>query len=51
MENAKRESGESFGVLVVAHGDLASVLARLVEKILGSPLDIETVSVGWDDDV
>ena len=40
-----------FGVLVVAHGDLSSVLARLVEKILGVELRIETVSVGWDDDV
>jgi len=42
---------EPFGVLVVAHGNLASVLATLVEKILGAPLGIETVSVGWDDDV
>jgi PTS system mannose-specific IIA component len=37
--------------LLVAHGDLASVLAKLVGKILGASLDIETVSVGWNDDV
>ena len=35
----------------MAHGDLASVLAKLVERILGTALDIETVSVGWNDDV
>ena len=51
MQPARTDGTEPFGVLVVAHGDLASVLARLVEKILEAPLGIETVSVGWDDDV
>jgi mannose PTS system EIIA component len=51
VDNPAPAAGVSFGVLVVAHGDLGSVLAKLVEKILGAPLRIETVSVGWDDDV
>ena len=51
VEHPEQGAGQSFGVLVVAHGDLASVLAKLVEKILGRPLRVETVSVGWDDDV
>lgn len=49
--NSGKSPEAGFGVLVVAHGDLSSVLARLVEKILGVELRIETVSVGWDDDV
>lgn len=51
MAASDKSPEAGFGVLVVAHGDLGSVLARLVEKILGAELRIETVSVGWDDDV
>jgi PTS system mannose-specific IIA component len=40
-----------FGVLVVAHGDLPGTLVKVVEKILGAKLDVEAVSVGWDDDM
>ena len=51
MEASRDGGGKRFGVLIVAHGDLAEVLARLVEKILGAAAGIQTVSVGWDDDV
>jgi PTS system mannose-specific IIA component len=51
MGASREEGGKWFGVLIVAHGDLAGVLARVVEKILGASAGIETVSVGWDDDV
>ena len=40
-----------FGVLVVAHGKLSESLVTVVEKILGHRLEVESVSVGWDDDV
>ena len=50
--DASREGGNGrFGIVIVAHGDLGVVLARLVEKILGTSTGIGTVSVGWDDDV
>jgi PTS system mannose-specific IIA component len=45
------EAPVPFGVVVVAHGDLADTLVRLVERILGSRPAAEAVSVGWDDDV
>jgi PTS system mannose-specific IIA component len=41
----------NFGVLVVAHGELPGTLLKVVEKILGAPLEAEAVSVGWDDEV
>jgi len=40
-----------FGVVVVTHGELASSLVKVVEKILGSRVEMEPLSVGWDDDV
>jgi mannose PTS system EIIA component len=50
-EEGKTMEGRRFGVLVVAHGDLPGTLVKVVEKILGAPLEAEAVSVGWDDDV
>jgi len=47
----KPASAEGFGILIVAHGHLAEEMVRVVEKILGSRQSIETVSMGWDDDV
>ena len=43
--------GVRIGAVVVTHGDLAGSLLKVVEKILGAPLEAEPVSVGWDDDV
>jgi len=40
-----------YGVLVVAHGNLAGEVLRVVEKILGAGQQIEAVSMGWDDEV
>ena len=51
MESTGKGAAEPFGVLIVAHGELAEVLSRVVEKILGTPFGVETVSVGWEDDV
>src|SRR5439155_6740972 len=51
MAPTAKGASDPFGILLVAHGDLAKVLARVVEQILGSPLGVETVSVGWNDDV
>ena len=53
MSVSEENAGNSvpFGVLVVAHGDLAGTLVRVVEKILGERPVVESVSVGWDDDV
>jgi mannose PTS system EIIA component len=51
MESTGKGAPDPIGVLIVAHGDLAEVLSRVVEKILGSPFAVETVSVGWEDDV
>jgi PTS system mannose-specific IIA component len=51
QEERKGADGAKFGVLVVAHGDLAGTLVKVVEKILGARLEVEAVSVGWDDDV
>lgn len=45
------KDAREFGVLVVAHGDLPGTLLRVVEKILGTALDAEAISVGWDDEV
>ena len=40
-----------FGVVIVTHGELAAALVKVVEKILGIRVEMEPLSVGWDDDV
>jgi PTS system mannose-specific IIA component len=50
-EEERERRGPGIGVLVVAHGDLPGTLIRVVEKILGTRLEVEAVSVGWEDDV
>jgi PTS system mannose-specific IIA component len=50
-EESRGKKEPSIGVLVVAHGDLPGTLVRVVEGILGTRLEVEAVSVGWEDDV
>ena len=51
QEDGKGKDAREFGVLVVAHGDLPGTLVKVVEKILGTRLMAEAISVGWDDEV
>ena len=51
QENGTGNEAPKFGVLVVAHGDLPGTLVKVVEKILGAPIEAEAVSVGWNDEV
>ena len=40
-----------FKVMVVSHGLLASELAKAAETIIGEPVRVKPVSIGWDQDV
>lgn len=39
------------GVLVVTHGGVASELVKAVRRIVGEVDNLQSVSIGWDDDV
>jgi PTS system mannose-specific IIA component len=39
------------GVLVVTHGGVASELVKAVQRIVGSVDNLQSVSIGWDDEV
>ena len=39
------------GVLVVTHGGVASELVKAVRRIVGEVQNLQSVSIGWDDDV
>ena len=51
QQDSSGNEAPKFGVLVVAHGDLPETLVKVVEKILGAPIEAEAVSVGWNDEV
>ncbi len=40
-----------FKVLVVSHGLLASELVKAAETIIGEPVRVKPVSIGWNQDV
>ena len=50
-DRSASDPASRFGLVIVAHGELAAVLSRLLERILSAPAGIETVSVDWDDNV
>lgn len=39
------------GVLVVTHGGVAKEIVKTVRRIVGGIENLESVSIGWDDDV
>jgi len=51
QQDSSGNEAPKFGVLVVAHGDIPETLVKVVEKILGAPIEAEAVSVGWNDEV
>ena len=40
-----------IGLIIITHGNLAIELKSSLENIIGPQKDLETVSIGYDDDV